>query len=238
MPRDGFGWQGTRGPGSWRYWSATQWLIVINIAIFVLDLLTQGRIFTEWGCFQVREAVWRLQLWRFITFQFLHANTSHLLFNMIALYFFGPFVEGLLGKTRYVCFYLLCGCAGAAMLIVLSIFGIAYVSQFTILVGASAGILGIIAAAARISPDTIATLWLILPLRLVTLAAIFVGIALVTVLTSGPNAGGEAAHLGGAAVGYFLINPARRLRLRAKPRTRFWRPGDPADHIIREEFRR
>ena len=37
----------------------------------------------------------RLEFWRFIGFQFLHAHGSfaHILFNMIGLYFFGPLVE-------------------------------------------------------------------------------------------------------------------------------------------------
>jgi membrane associated rhomboid family serine protease len=54
------------------------------------------------------------EFWRFISFQFLHANLSHLLFNMIGLYFFGSIVEQYLGSKRYLAFYLLCGVAGAA----------------------------------------------------------------------------------------------------------------------------
>jgi hypothetical protein len=74
------------------------------------------------------------------------------------------------------------------------------------LVGASAGIFGILLAAARIAPDTqVMLLFPPIPIQLRTLAWIFVGIAVYTVLTAGNNAGGQAAHLGGAALGYVLI---------------------------------
>ena len=33
------------------------------------------------------------ELWRLFTYQFLHANLGHIMFNMIALWFFGPVVE-------------------------------------------------------------------------------------------------------------------------------------------------
>jgi len=81
-----------------------------------------------------------------------------------------------------------------------------HVSADAPLVGASAGIFGVLIAGARIAPDT--TVMLIfppIPMRLKTLALVFLGIAVLTVFEHGFNAGGEAAHLGGAAVGAGLI---------------------------------
>src|SRR5690606_25006080 len=80
------------------------------------------------------------------------------------------------------------------------------------MVGASAGIFGILAAAYVISPDT--TLLLIFspnPVKLRTLILVFLGISVVTILMNGKNAGGEAAHLGGAICGFFLISHANLL---------------------------
>src|SRR5205809_8047326 len=76
-----------------RLWPVTFWLILINIAVFVGQLISADRI-TEWGIFSVATAIHGLQLWRFITFQFLHADIWHLAFNMLALYYFGTFLEG------------------------------------------------------------------------------------------------------------------------------------------------
>jgi rhomboid family protein len=201
-------------------WSVSTWLIVINVAVFVLDGML-GRGFYRVGYFSAATAIWGLQVWRFITFQFLHANVSHIFFNMLSLYFFGPLVESYLGRRRFLAFYLLCGAAGAGMYLVLWQIGFldagrhappeagAYgslVGAYTPLVGASAGIFGVLIAGAAIAPDArVMLLFPPIPMRLKVLAWILLGLAVFTILTSGRNAGGEAAHLGGAALGAVLI---------------------------------
>src|SRR5438067_62327 len=90
-----------------RLWPATYWLILINIAVFVAQLVTRDLI-TRWADFSIATAIGGYQLWRFITFQFLHADILHLAFNMIALYIFGTIVESRLGPKRYLAFYIIC----------------------------------------------------------------------------------------------------------------------------------
>lgn len=193
-----------RGFGALSAWSITTWLIAINVAIFVLDSLGNGNL-TRLGYFSEVTAINNLEIWRFITFQFLHANLTHILFNMVSLYFFGPMVEEYLGARRYLAFYLLCGAAGAVSYLLLLLAGIIG-SPSTELIGASAGIFGILIAATRVAPDaTVLLLLLPVPMKLRTMAWLMVGLAVYTVIVRGNNAGGEAAHLGGAALGYLLI---------------------------------
>lgn len=198
--------------GAVRMWSITTWLIVINIAVFVLNSLTRspdnyylGWLYV-WGFFSAQTVIGGLQLWRLITFQFLHAGLEHLLFNMIALYFFGPIVETYLGWRKYLAFYLLCGMAGGVMYMLLLGLGVLHDGPATPLIGASAGIFGVLVAGAKVAPDT--TVMLIfppIPMRLRVMAWIMLGIAVFIVFSNGQNAGGEAAHLGGAALGALLI---------------------------------
>ena len=168
------------------------------------------------------------QVWRFLGFQFLHANVLHLLFNMMGLWFFGPVVERYLGGKRYGAFYLLCGICGAAMYLLLNFLGTKML-QFnpqlqvpfllpleptTPLVGASAGVFGVIMAAAFLAPNAEVLLYFFIPMPLRNLAYALVGITLLTLWTQGENAGGEAAHLGGAIAGFVLIrrpNPLHAL---------------------------
>ena len=159
------------------------------------------------------------QLWRFIGFQFLHANLVHLLFNMMGLWFFGPVVERYLGGKRYGAFYLLCGICGAAMYLLLNFLGTKVLhanpsmhlpfllpnEPTTPLVGASAGVFGVIMAAAFLAPNAEVLVYFIIPMPLRNLAYALVGITLLTLWTQGENAGGEAAHLGGAIAGFWLI---------------------------------
>jgi membrane associated rhomboid family serine protease len=157
------------------------------------------------GHFSAFLAVQHWQVWRFITFQFLHANFDHLLFNMISLFFFGPVVEKYLTSRQFLAFYLLCGMGGAGMYFVLLAFGWQIASSYVPLVGASAGIFGVLVAATHIAPNAIGLVFGIVPVRLRALVWIFVAYAVFQVLFRGNNAGGEAAHLGGAAVGYLLM---------------------------------
>ena len=98
--------------GTLPVWSVSTWLIALNVAVFVLDIVLRGLLFRI-GSFSAVTAVWELQVWRFVTFQFLHAGVGHIFFNMLALYFFGPMIENYLGPRRFLAFYLLCGAAGA-----------------------------------------------------------------------------------------------------------------------------
>jgi membrane associated rhomboid family serine protease len=96
--------------------------------------------------------------------------------------------------------------AGAAMYLILWALGLLHHGAQTPLIGASAGIFGVLIAAARVAPDTTVMLMFPpIPMKLKVLAWIMIAIAIYTVVGNRTNAGGEAAHLGGAALGAFLI---------------------------------
>lgn len=229
----GFGGLGGGGGGSplggMKMWSFNTWIIVINIAVFVFDALyvawagsipvelTEGLVINRgplWaiGYFSAEKAFFGGQIWRFVTFQFLHAGLGHIFFNMLALYFFGRMVESYLGSKRYLAFYLISGIGGAGAYFALLGVGMLAGAAFTPLVGASAGVFGVLIGAATVAPNTtVMLLFPPIPMKLRTLAWVLVGVGALMVVTGGRNAGGEAAHLGGAAVGFLLIRNARRL---------------------------
>ena len=180
-----------------------------------------------WGYFSTSTALLTLdqyvgfrgfEFWRFITFQFLHADLMHLLFNMVGLYFFGSLVEQYLGSKRYLAFYLICGMAGAGMYLMLNFAGWSVFSLTgrdlpvllvndpgTPLVGASAGVFGVVMASAFLVPNARVLLFFVIPMRLSTLAYGLVGVALLSVFFGSQNAGGQAAHIGGALAGFWFI---------------------------------
>jgi membrane associated rhomboid family serine protease len=178
------------------------------------ERFTRQPIFHALGHFSTGKAFTELQIWRFITFQFLHANLAHLLFNMVGLWFVGEMVERRLGRRRYLAFYLLCGAAGAVMYLILNLLGYAIGARlpglltndlYTPLVGASAGVFGVLMAAARLYPNEIVLVMMLVPMRLATAVYLFIFLAALNLFFGGTNAGGDAAHLGGAIAGALLI---------------------------------
>ena len=225
--------------------SITTWLILINIGVFIVDQVLKRpggyawrmgpdgqpemyrqtiRPLLVWGSFTIVDAIKHLQLWRFITFQFLHENVMHIFGNMLCLYFFGPMIESYLGRNRYLLFYLLCGIAGPFSFMALCGLHVLGADLNTQMIGASAGIFGVLIAGACIAPNaTVMLLFPPIPMRLKTMAWLMIALAAYTAFTNGRNAGGEAAHLGGAALGYLLITHPHWLpSFRRKPRWRGW----------------
>ena len=79
--------------------------------------------------------------WQPLTSAFLHASSPmHLLFNMYALYVTGPYLEGLLGRARFIALYLLSALGGAVGATLLPF------TENTVLVGASGAVFGLFAA--------------------------------------------------------------------------------------------
>ena len=176
----------------------------------------QGPI-AQAGYFSIEKAVYRGQVWRLLTFQFLHATPMHLAMNMIGLFLFGQIVEGQFGARRYLAFYLLCGVAGALTYVVLWACGILIQDSAVPMVGASAGVFGVMMAAAEIAPEMEIWMWFgTVPVRV--LAWFSMAVALLVVLRTGPNAGGEAAHLGGGILGFVLIRNQHWLNFAAQGR--------------------
>ncbi len=175
--------------------------------------------FTAIGHFSTIKAFTHIEIWRFVTFQFLHADMTHILFNMIGLFFFGPIAERYLGGRLFLAFYLVCGVFGAALYLMLNLLGYLLPAMPGLLmnapdvplVGASAGVFGVLMAAAYVARDAVMLFMLVIPMRVSTGAYLFVALAAINLLTHGANAGGDAAHLGGAAAGFYFIRKPHHL---------------------------
>lgn len=196
-----------------------KWLLIINFVVYFLQILGADRMLTTWFSVFPVSLMTTLQLWRFVTYQFLHGSITHVLFNMLGLFFLGPTLERHWGSRKFLKFYLGCGIAG----------GIAYpllvgVKFLAIgpMIGASGAILGMLAACAILFPQFVVfILFFPVPIRVAAIVILFIATA--TIISRGPNAGGEAAHLGGMIAGaLYVFSESKRAGLKLKFRSNQW----------------
>lgn len=185
-----------------------KWLLISNLGIFFADIIFFKGAIGKFGAFAVQSAVFEGRIWEFVTFQFLHGSLGHVFMNSIALFFFGPWMERWWGARQFIYFYLICGIGGALFFSLLVFTNILPSDDFhTPLVGASAGIYGILVGVAVIAPSLQVSLLfppITLTMRQLALALMAISVGSI-VLKFGGNEGGEAGHLGGALVGFLLM---------------------------------
>ena len=199
---------------------AVMWLLIINLVVFFAQILGGDELLTMWGSVLPVSLGAAFQLWRLITYQFLHGGIGHVLFNMIGLFFLGPTLEKHWGTKRFLRFYLSCGVAGGLFFTLLV--GLGFL-QSAPMVGASSGILGLLAACAILFPHFVVFFFLF-PVPIRVAAVILTLLYVVNLLTLGPNAGGDAAHLAGMAAGaFYVVSRPWRYRLKMKTRASSWK---------------
>ncbi len=129
-------WAPRRGTlGATRMTPVIAALIAVNVVVFVIEEVDPSVILR----FDMIPAFVPTEPYRLVTAAFLHANFTHILFNMITLAVVGPAVEAAIGRSRTLALYLLAGFAGN----ILS-FLIGAINEQA--VGASGAIFGLIGA--------------------------------------------------------------------------------------------
>lgn len=133
--------------------------------------------------------------YQFISNTFLHASLSHIFFNMIALYSFGPDVEYTLGSRKFLLYYIIIG-------------GISSLIQLLItpypLIGASGAVFGIIIYSTMLNPNSeLSLLFLPIHFKLKTFTIFLVLYELYSAFFEIDNIG-HWAHLGGALCAFII----------------------------------
>jgi membrane associated rhomboid family serine protease len=79
-------------------------LLLTNVAVGVYSLFVNPELIERWS-FRPYAAARNGEWGRWLTAGFVHVGLGHLAFNMLTLYFFGPFIEGRLGLWRFFALY-------------------------------------------------------------------------------------------------------------------------------------
>ena len=172
--------------------SWTMRLIIANVGLYVLSLAAPGLM----NAMLLVPAYILLRPWTLVTYMFMHANTSHILFNMLGLFFFGPRVEEELGGVRYLLLYFISGLMGALLSFVFT--------PFAAIVGASGAIYGVFLAFAYFWPRERIFIWGLIPIEARWLVVGMTALSLFGGLGSEGNVA-HFAHLGGFVGAYLYL---------------------------------
>lgn len=135
------------------------------------------------------------QVWQLLTFQFVHAGLFHLAGNLLGLWFCGRFVEHVLGRWRFLGFYLGTGVMGGLLHLALAALapGVFDVAVY----GASAGVMALVALFCLLQPEAEFLLMFIVRIKAKHLLIAETAIALFFTLVPADRGVAHAAHLGG-----------------------------------------
>jgi membrane associated rhomboid family serine protease len=145
--------------------------------------------------------------WTLLTSMFMHANFTHLFVNMVSMFFIGNFVEKLIGKKRYLWFYLTAGFAGGLIFVFFAYFGqyipggekiFGGVDSFA--VGASGALFGLGGLLAILIPRLKVLVFFIIPMPMwLAMVVLMFGLWGISIAAGLPI--GNTAHFGGLLVG-------------------------------------
>ncbi len=183
-----------------------------------------------------------------LTYMFMHANISHIVFNMFSLWMFGRIIESVLGGKKFILFYIVCGViAGLSQELVQLIsyyaqgldnyemvnLGISmipmsqYLSTWTT-IGASGCCYGILIAYGMLFPNERVLLLIPpIPMKAKYMVVGFIALELIVALGASGDSIAHFAHLGGAAAGWFLIKLYKKQEQRHSSGFTTWEEYEP-----------
>ena len=213
----------------------TPWVLRLIVANVVMYLFTASNPYLQ-ALLSFRPMYVLVRPWTPVTYMFVHGGIAHIVFNMLALYFFGPQVERRLGPAHFLSLYLLSGLGGAAL---------SFVTPETSIVGASAAVFGVVLAFARFWPNLKIYFYGIIPIE----ARYFVLLTFLYELVMGTRKVSDGiahyAHLGGYIAAFLYLHFIERTSAKAQFRKRLdtalygapaeSRPSTPEWGLIRRE---
>jgi membrane associated rhomboid family serine protease len=203
--------------------SITKNLIIINCIVFLAQN-TIGLSLDLNKLFALHN--WQnpaFKSWQIITHLFMHADLSHIFFNMMALWVFGSVLESVWGAKRFLIFYFACGLGAAfAQLLVgnyeiskaIDAYNIAQTHENELLaqgkifaqtIGASGAVYGCLAGMVYLFPNYLFYIYMF-PIKVKWLVLIYWVREVIATYKNNPSDNvAHFAHLGGAIIGFVLV---------------------------------
>ena len=200
-------------------------LVAANVTAFILALIVPA-ITLRMGL-RPADVVESLAIWQPITYMFLHGGIFHILFNMLALWMFGVELERMWGSRYFLKFYFVAGVGAAVTTLLLSFTPFPFAEQlyYSLTIGASGAVYGVLLAYALYFPHRPILLYFFFPIPAKYFVMIIGAISLLSSM-GGPGGGiAHTTHLGGLVVAYLYLKSGTRTHVIAEIKYRYlkWR---------------
>jgi membrane associated rhomboid family serine protease len=220
-------------------------LLILNLICFLPFVVMSNHNYDEivvknFGAYYFNSPNFRV--WQILTYMFLHGGWAHIIFNMFALFSFGPILEYAIGPKKFFNLYFICGIGAIAMQMAVQAFEVhSIIGSFTLahgsppidqagynklaaiyygpIVGASGAIFGVLVAFGMLYPDLeLMIMFIPVPIKAKYIIPAYIVIELISGFgnIAGDNVA-HFAHLGGALLGFILV----KLWHLQTPRNRF-----------------
>jgi membrane associated rhomboid family serine protease len=177
-------------------------LIVANVGIFLLhvvEIILKVDVLDPFFGLTPRRVTQGFEVWRFVTYMFLHGGPFHLFFNMLTLFMFGNDLERYWGTRRFVKYYFVTGIGAGVCSWVVDMQGNATI------IGASGAIYGLLLAYGLLYPNRIIYLNFLIPVKVKYLVLFMGFVAFYSSISESQGGVAHIAHLGGMLVGYVYL---------------------------------
>jgi membrane associated rhomboid family serine protease len=167
-------------------------LILANVLVFFITLASPQAA----NMLAFVPAYILIRPWTIITYMFVHGGFLHILFNMLALYFFGPRLELTLGNGKFLGLYFISGITGG-------LFSFLF-APYTAIIGASAAVFGVMYAFAHYWPTDRLLVWGF-PMQARTFVIVLTALSLFAGFGGFVPGIAHFAHLGGFVGGFVFM---------------------------------
>jgi membrane associated rhomboid family serine protease len=195
------------GPGGLS--PAIKFLLIANVVAYLVSLVVPTMVLLLG--LSPRAVFGQMAVYQLVTYMFLHGDIGHLLVNMLGLWMFGTDLERTWGTRFFTKYYFVTGIGAGVITLLWALSPLPYADSinYSVVIGASGAIYGVLLAYAMYFPHRTVYMYFVFPLQAKYFVMIIGAITFLSTIGAGGSGVAHTAHLGGLLVGYVYLTSLR-----------------------------
>lgn len=194
-------------------------LLIACVGLYLIQMTADtffGAHLFEWLGLVPYRVFNHFALWQLLTYQFMHGDMFHLLFNMLVLWMVGSELESTWGSRFFTRYYFLCGTTGGLIYLAAQVFVSDPMARLIPVVGSSGAIYGLLVAYGILFSERTMLFMMIFPMKAKHFVMLLAGVELFTTVFGSRTGVANLAHLGGMLAGFLALSLIAHRRAQAR----------------------